>query len=307
MDEQDAQITVPELHPVVKGLLDRLPDDFWELSESFWTPLRHCLGRQQEAIQHGRQALEQAQQALYRSERENEQTQRAIKELLRNTVLAQISTIPKPIPRSNTPDLVLDARLRIKQELNSMCAIFEPDAQLAMLKTLPPEWARDKLESTRTVSLDNDAGCWFSDTKPKKRQYTILSLYLTPHPSQEGFVGLTVYRHRLALVAKGEAPLLALSPRDYDISPLCHNEGCFRPEHLEMEPIKLNRVRSECRGKSILTLPDGGVLHPCPHWDWQGSQGYQKCVLPVEYIPENKYLELGSNGKYKDIRSDHHT
>lgn len=305
MDEQDPEI--PQLDPVVKGLLNRLPVEFWGLSGSFWTPLRHCLRRQQEAIQHGRRALEQAQQAIQRSERENEQTQRAIKELLSNTVLAQISMIPSPIPRPKTPDFVLDARLRTKQELNSMCASLVPDAQVAILKTIPPEWARGKLESTRDVSLDNDAGCWFSNTQPRRGQYTVINLTKTLHPSGQGDIGMIVYRHRLAIVAKGEAPLLNLNTANYNISNLCHNEGCFRPEHVEMEPVGLNTARNECRGRSILMLPDGGVLHPCPHWDWRGSQAYLKCMLPVEYIPENEYLELGSNGKYNEIGSDHHT
>lgn len=307
MDEQDPEITVPQLDPVVKGLLGRLPQEFWELFESFWTPLPHHLHSQQEAIQDGRRALEQARLAIRRSEREHKQTQRAIEELLSNTVLAQqVSTTPRPSPRPSTPDFVLDARLRTKQEANSMCASLVPDDRVAMLKTIPPEWARDKLESTRDVSLDNDAGCWFSSTKPKKGPYTLLNLVKTPHPSGQGNVGFAVYRHRLAIVAKGEASLLALASTNYQISHLCHNQGCFRPEHLEMEPAELNTARNECRGRSIMVLPDGVSLHPCPHWDWLGSRGHPKCMLPVEYIPENTWIygALRSNGEYKYVRSD---
>ncbi|KAK1236999.1 hypothetical protein MKX08_007947 [Trichoderma sp. CBMAI-0020] len=192
MDEQDPNMTTPQLDPVVKGLLQRLPQEFWELFESFWTPLRHHLRSQQEAIQDGRRALEQAQLAIRRSEREHEQTQRAIEELLSNTVLAQASTTPSPspIPRPSTPDFVLDARLRTKLELNSMCTSLVPDGRVAMLKTLPPEWARDKLESTRDVLRDNDAGCWFSNAKPKRGPYTVLNLVNTPHPSGQGNIGI---------------------------------------------------------------------------------------------------------------------
>lgn len=164
-----------------------------------------------------------------------------------------------------------------------MCAGLVPDGHIAMLKTIPPEWARDKLESTRAVSLDNDTGCWFTNAKPRKGLYTRINLVGTKHPSGDGLIGFKVYRHSLGVVAKGEAPLLTLASMGYQISQLCHNGGCFRPEHLEMEPAELNTARNECQGKRVLLLSDGGVLHPCPHWDWCGSQGYLKCILPVEY------------------------
>lgn len=305
MDEQGLEITVPQLDPVVKGLLGRLLREFWELFGSLWTPLRHHLRGQQEAIQDGRRALEQARLAIRRSEREHEQTQPAIEGLLSNTVLAQeASTTPSPTP--STPDFVRDARLRTKQEAQPMCANLVPDGQIALLKTIPPEWARDKLESTRDVLQDNDADCWFSNAKPKKGPYTLLNLVKTPHPSGQGNIGFAVYRHRLAIVAKGEAPLLALESTNYQIFHLCHNGGCFRPEHLEMEPAELNTARNECRGRSIMVLPDGVSLHPCPHWDWLGSRGHPKCMLPVEYIPENTWIygALRSNGEYKYVRSD---
>lgn len=307
MDEQDPEITVPQLDLAAKRFLERLPQELRDLFGSFWTPMRQHLRSQQEAIQDERRALEQTRLAIRRSEREHEQTQPAIEELLSNTVLAQeASTTPSPTPRPSTPDFVLDARLRTKQEANSMCASLVPDGQIAMLKTIPPEWARDKLESTRDVLQDNNAGCWFSNAKPKKGPYTLLNLVKTPHPSGQGNIGFAVYRHRLAIVAKGEASLLALASTNYQISHLCHNGGCFRPEHLEMEPAELNTARNECRGRSILMLPDGVFLHPCPHWDWLGSRGHPKCILPVEYIPENTcmYVELRSNGEYKYVRSD---
>lgn len=277
MDEQDAEITVPQLDPGVKRLLGRLPDEFWRRSGSFWTPLRHCLRSQGEAIQEGRRALEQAQQAILRYERQHEQTRRAIEELLSNTVLEQ------QVPRPRTPNPVLDARIRAKQELNSVCADLVPDGHVAMLRTIPPEWARDKLESTRTVSLDNGVGCWFTNTKPEEGLHTRINLINTKHPSGDGLIGFKVYRHSLGIVAKGEAPLLTLASLGYNYSHLCHNGGCFRPEHLEVEPAELTTARNECRGKRILLLSGGGILHPCSHRDWGGSQGYPECILPVKY------------------------
>ncbi|EHK48539.1 hypothetical protein TRIATDRAFT_18900, partial [Trichoderma atroviride IMI 206040] len=126
--------------------------------------------------------------------------------------------------------------------------------------------------------------CWFTSAKPLKGQFTRINLDKTPHPSGQGHIGLKVYRHRLAMVAKGEALLLSITSKTWQISHLCRNKGCFRPEHVEMEPAELNAARDECRGKSIFMLPNCGVLHPCPHWDWQGRQGHLKCILPVEYI-----------------------
>lgn len=93
---------------------------------------------------------------MLRSEREHEQTHRALEELLSNTILAQdASTIPRP----NTSNSVHDAQLRTAEELTSKSAGIEPNDEVVMLKTIPPEWARHRLESTRDLMQDNDVGC----------------------------------------------------------------------------------------------------------------------------------------------------
>ncbi|KAL7918347.1 hypothetical protein ACQKWADRAFT_316620 [Trichoderma austrokoningii] len=249
MDEQGPNISVSQLDSAMTVLLQHLPQEFRDQLENFWISLRLCLHSEYEAIRCERQALELVRQSMTNSECEHEITQRAIEELLSNIISAQE---PSTIPRPRTPNSVLNthvrimqefrssdnsvtgARLRTKGDLISLIANIVPNDEVEKLKTIPPQWMRDHLESIRDVSQDNDTGCWLSSTSTMVNPYQA-QLDLGHHTSGQVWDDFKVHRKRLAIAAKGEASLLVAVPLVYQISNLCHNNSCFRPEHMEIE------------------------------------------------------------------------
>ncbi|KAM0513559.1 hypothetical protein ACHAPE_007823, partial [Trichoderma viride] len=254
----DADAVVARLIPAVTDFLRRLPPQLHRAFDTVWAQVRLELRSQHESLERARGAHAQ------RPKNEDEPE-------------------PSEIPRPDTSNSVHDARTRVQDELASNCAEAPVSDEVATLIAIPTEWARDILARSRKAALDNDIGCWFCIVKPTKGSYTRMNLRNTEHPTRPGRkIGQNVYRHRLAIVAKGEGSYSALASREpsgrlapYHASHLCHNAGCFRPEHLVVEPAELNTARNECQGQSILVLPGGAVIHLYPHWDWHGTKGHR--------------------------------
>ncbi|KAK1622346.1 zinc-binding loop region of homing endonuclease, partial [Colletotrichum phormii] len=74
-----------------------------------------------------------------------------------------------------------------------------------------------------------------------------------------------LYRHQLAIIAKGQSyALKQTSGKDaqYQVSHLCHQGGCFNPAHIIVEERELNRVRNTCQYKYKIQLPGGTIIDP---------------------------------------------
>jgi hypothetical protein len=61
----------------------------------------------------------------------------------------------------------------------------------------------------------------------------------------------TEYVHRLALIFHKGWTLEDVADRGLDVSHLCHNPLCVRPEHLSYEPHWVNRNRTKCVSLNI--------------------------------------------------------
>ena len=67
--------------------------------------------------------------------------------------------------------------------------------------------------------------------------------------------------HQLAIVARGGIAELRATLKGkgddatqiYEASHLCHNDYCFNPDHLVVEPRKDNRARQGCNG--LVSIP----------------------------------------------------
>ena len=95
------------------------------------------------------------------------------------------------------------------------------------------------------------------------------------------------YFHHLAVVARGglselRAALKARQGDDslqwFEASHLCHNDGCFNPDHVVVEPRLENRQRQGCKYLHIIVHGDF-VYHPCPH-GWNSVK--KKCLMPTK-------------------------
>lgn len=95
-----------------------------------------------------------------------------------------------------------------------------------------------------------------------------------------------MYLYHLALIADGRRDELNWVQKDtgIQISHLCHNGGCFAPDHLVAEEAAKNRHRNACQGHSIIDYTGDGRLeyHPCVHAGDQNE--YRRCILPVREI-----------------------
>ncbi|KAK9368605.1 zinc-binding loop region of homing endonuclease-domain-containing protein [Lipomyces kononenkoae] len=120
-----------------------------------------------------------------------------------------------------------------------------------------------------------DLGCWQTWLKPNHAGFCRVKVW---HQQEFSL-------HHLAMIADNRGAELerALGRQSYhSVSHLCHNQLCFNPQHLIVEPKTDLRKRKECKGKTIL-VRDGIIDHPCGHG---GVDRMHKCILPVQDAPD---------------------
>ncbi len=78
----------------------------------------------------------------------------------------------------------------------------------------------------------------------------------------------------------------------YDISHLCHNQGCSNPDHILVEDSKDNYERNSCHTKFRYEVQGlGGLIaiNPCVHRALLKS--HKECILPLMQIENPGYYE----------------
>ncbi len=207
-----------------------------------------------------------------------------------------------PPVRPPSSDSVVQIRDAMDLAMNDEAAAVPAD-EVHALSELPANWAVGILMGPARQPTVNELNCWMTGNQPSHKQYQKINLRNTRHPTQPGVLNLYPYRHQLAVVASGKGMQLNLATQggSHQVSHLCHNPGCFNPNHVVVEPRELNVARNTCRGKFIVEGPDGSIIHPCWHWNWRGEGAHQTCILPRKTVPpalRGKYIQMSDENTF---------
>lgn len=178
--------------------------------------------------------------------------------------------------RAPTPEALAAARVEALDEERR----HHPadDNTVALWNRITERYARGKVRSERDLFSVPDAdgkGCWLSTRAPAHNTgYVKINLRNT-----EG-IGFSPFMHQLSLIAAGRREELNLSlgrGSDLQVSHLCHTPNCFNPEHLIVEPSRLNKSRNDCKNCKIVKFMFFFSYDPCPH----GQTARKRCILPI--------------------------
>lgn len=103
------------------------------------------------------------------------------------------------------------------------------------------------------------------------------------------------FLHQLVITAKGHGEQLRGAgpngPEEFrnSVSHLCHNPGCFNPNHIFVEPHIENVQRNSCKGQFIINYKNEFLYDPCTHGRGRIKK---KCVLPTKLIETPGYYNL---------------
>lgn len=212
-----------------------------------------------------------------------------------------------PVERPPTTQSVIDARAAadvVHQEL------WEDSSRetLRAIHNLPVDFARSQLQRIRSATRRNDLDCWMTDNvAAHETGYVKVNLRNTQRPGGGGKIGVSPWAHQLAIVAKGRgARLQAVAGGGFNVSHLCHNAGCFNPEHVDVEEAEVNRARNSCQTSVVFTAPDGTTFHPCPHHSLGSLR--RSCILPRINVQNDgrfrrQYLQALPGGEGLEIRN----
>ncbi|KAK9368388.1 zinc-binding loop region of homing endonuclease-domain-containing protein [Lipomyces kononenkoae] len=131
--------------------------------------------------------------------------------------------------------------------------------------------ARELVNKYHTITTD--LGCWRSNMTPTNGHPLVKLTKLNVKPNLS----------HLSLIANNRMAELkrALGRRGYyTIAHICHDNGCFNPQHLIVESKSDNIERRDCKGKVIL-VREGISYHPCVHGN---VDGMHKCILGVQEV-----------------------
>jgi Zinc-binding loop region of homing endonuclease len=228
-----------------------------------------------------------------------------ILEIRRIAALGSFTLPPRPV----TTDSVTEAREALGQALEEAAAeVGATSLVVGRLKNVSPAWAQSLIDRNyrrppRTTAL----GCWITNNAPAHPNgYVKVNLRNTYYG--ESKLEIQPFLHQLSVVAKGRGSQLPVTANgEYEISHLCHNGGCFNPEHLVIEPSALNKARNSCKGSHIICVEGVIEVNPCPHWDdrvWYGGRDGPRrcCVLPALKLTEEhlyKHVHVGREGRIK--------
>ena len=151
--------------------------------------------------------------------------------------------------------------------------------------------AREIILSKRTAQAP-ELGCWVASNEPAHDNgYKAVNLANTKSRvegrTQETIGIRKMYLHHLALIAadrRDELSWCTQANNIFQVSHLCHNGGCFNPDHLQVEETATNKARNSCQGHVILEYSGLGPLryHPCCHGGERNT--LRQCILPTRYI-----------------------
>lgn len=205
----------------------------------------------------------------------------------------QRATAGPPAPRPTTSDSVDQVRQAISDELvRQSVTLPDTGSTIDEIYALDPAWVEGKLRSLRNQQRPA-LGCWETNIHSGHPSgYKRVNWRNTKIPgSRHNFSGMP-YLHQLAVVADGNGVLLLRTAREwddpdvYEVSHLCHNTGCFNPQHVVVESQGLNGRRKQCSTAVIVVHPDGTVYHPCPHG---AEEGRHTCLLPRRDLVPRTY------------------
>lgn len=166
-------------------------------------------------------------------------------------------------------------------------------ARHSQIELITTEHARETVMNKRT-EIAAGTKCWIAGGEPAHENgYKAVNLANTSSRA-EGHTGEKIgikkmYLHHLALIAdnrRDELEWCTQANNLFQVSHLCHNGGCFNPEHLRVEESDRNKARNSCQGHEIIEYSGWGPMryHPCPHGG--AMKEFYKCVLPVRSITE---------------------
>lgn len=169
----------------------------------------------------------------------------------------------------------------------------DPQSTSEMLEAiwdLPVQQCRRALDDNRAQNAGvrrwDELGCWVARAPNAEiKVRPAINWRTTNRTDRRQRIGYSPRLYLLAMVVKGQGlPLRRCHEQgDLQVSHLCHNPGCFNPDHLVIEPEALNKIRNECGPNQCrYRLLDGTVIQTCPH----GSRGptYLPCLLPVRAV-----------------------
>jgi hypothetical protein len=237
---------------------------------------------------------------------------------LRNTLVEQEQTIQRleqqaragtpfePPPRPPSSASVVGLRAAIDQAMAEAADLENTSKVFQVITSLPVLWVRQRLDSDRDHSRNNALGCWFSGRSASHKDYVKVNWTKLAHPTTGRPLEVQPYIHQLSIVASGRGDHLhragtggthqvrksllsgdagqMLNRKCEQVSHLCHNGGCYNPNHLVVEPKELNLARNSCQGRYILVGTDKTTIHPCEHWNWGGKGEYKHCILPQRIV-----------------------
>lgn len=184
-------------------------------------------------------------------------------------------------------------RAEIEAQRATEAANIPLGVNYAAVERITLDHARQLVEQRRTeVALG--MGCWVDTNAPTHANgYKSINLANT-HSRVEGHtdkkIGLQkMYMHHLALVGAGRRAELSRCTQAnsiFQVSHLCHNGGCYNPDHLVVEESWRNKDRNSCQGHERIDYTGLGQMryHPCSHGGEHNE--YRRCVLPVRHITE---------------------
>lgn len=153
--------------------------------------------------------------------------------------------------------------------------------------------ARELLMAKRT-EVTTGTACWIAaGEQAHENGYKAVNLANTysrvPGHIQQKIGIKKLYLHQLALIASNRRDELlwcTQANKLFQVSHLCHNSGCFNPEHLIVEESDRNKARNTCQGHEIIEYSGLGAMryHPCAHGGERNE--YLRCILPVRAIEE---------------------
>lgn len=181
----------------------------------------------------------------------------------------QLSTIPtilveleaKPLA-ANFAWMAPDGISAAKLELHRICT---PEIALDCLRAMANGIEASRANPAIPPAQTNDMGCWLAQKKPPaNRRHVhmppILPRMKTRAPSGAGRAAhrrKEQFVHRLAIRAWGTMEqVLEMIETDKQVSHLCHNGNCFKPEHLVLETSRANDARDRCgvkKGEGVCT------------------------------------------------------
>lgn len=168
-------------------------------------------------------------------------------------------------------------------------------ANFFQFQLITVDHARNLLMARRT-EVTSHTSCWIAGNEEAAHDngYKAVNLQNTYSMAQgktDTKIGIKkMYLHCLALIADSRVEELGWCTQAnnrFQVSHLCHNGGCFNPEHLVVEEAALNKARNSCQNHEIIEYSGLGPMryNPCRHGGERGA--FRKCILPTRPISES--------------------